>query len=152
MYNVLFSYNNFTEECLLGDLLTVIRQVSKIIGSVSGRQRPSVRSPSDSTDRALTQQTETLRRLIGVERSHQAIWHWIHRLADSVPDPLPAAPTRVAADGIAVRIDGELSWIEGAIDTGSKLLLGVDFFDRRSPTHQQSFLSNSPRKTRLLKY
>ncbi len=32
-------------------------------------------------------ETQAILRLIGVERSHQAIWNWVPRLADSVPDP-----------------------------------------------------------------
>ncbi len=32
-------------------------------------------------------ETQAILRLLGVERSHQAIWHWVHRLADTVPDP-----------------------------------------------------------------
>jgi putative transposase len=32
-------------------------------------------------------ETQTILRLIGIELSHQAIWHWVHRLADTVPDP-----------------------------------------------------------------
>ncbi|MDL0131169.1 IS6 family transposase, partial [Halobacterium salinarum] len=35
---------------------------------------------------------------LGVERSHQAVWQWVHRLADSVPDPPTAKPSRVAVD------------------------------------------------------
>ncbi|MFU8869049.1 MAG: IS6 family transposase, partial [Natronococcus sp.] len=41
-------------------------------------------------------------RLIGVKRSHQAIWDWVHRLADSVPDPPTAQPSRVAVDETTV--------------------------------------------------
>ncbi len=32
-------------------------------------------------------ETQAILRFIGVERPHQAIWHRVHRLADSVPDP-----------------------------------------------------------------
>jgi len=46
---------------------------------------------------------------LGVERSHQAVWDWVHRLTDSVPDPPSAQPTQVAVDETAVRISGELS-------------------------------------------
>ncbi|ELZ28772.1 transposase [Halogeometricum pallidum JCM 14848] len=31
---------------------------------------------------------------LGVERSHQAIFQWVHRLADSVSDPPTAKPKR----------------------------------------------------------
>jgi transposase-like protein len=49
---------------------------------------------------------QAILRLIGVKRSHQAIWHWVHRLADTVPDPLTAQPSRVAIDETAVKING----------------------------------------------
>ncbi len=32
-------------------------------------------------------ETRAIRRSLGAERFHQAIWHWVHRLADSVPNP-----------------------------------------------------------------
>ena len=32
-------------------------------------------------------ETQEILRLFGVERSHQAIWQWVHQVADSVPDP-----------------------------------------------------------------
>jgi transposase-like protein len=32
-------------------------------------------------------ETKEILRLLGVERSHQAIWQWVPRLPDSVPDP-----------------------------------------------------------------
>ena len=43
--------------------------------------------------------TEEILRLLDVERSHQAIWQWVHRLADSVPDPPSAQPTGLSTDG-----------------------------------------------------
>jgi transposase-like protein len=46
-------------------------------------------------------ETEAILRSLGVERSHQAIWQWVHRMADSVPDPPSAQPTRVAVDETA---------------------------------------------------
>jgi transposase-like protein len=52
-------------------------------------------------------ETEEILRLLDVKRSHQAIWQWVHRLADSVPDPPSAQPTRVAVDETAVNINGE---------------------------------------------
>ncbi len=32
-------------------------------------------------------ETQEILRLFGVERSHQAIWQWVHQIADSVPGP-----------------------------------------------------------------
>jgi transposase-like protein len=52
-------------------------------------------------------ETKDILRHLGVERSHQEIWQWVHRLADSVPDLLSAQPTRVAVNETAVKINGE---------------------------------------------
>ena len=46
-------------------------------------------------------------RLLGVDRSFQAIIRWVHRLADSVSDPPKATPMRVAVDETAVKIYSE---------------------------------------------
>jgi putative transposase len=46
-------------------------------------------------------ETTTILAESGVERSHQAVWQWVHRLADSVPDPPTASPSRVAVDETA---------------------------------------------------
>jgi putative transposase len=51
--------------------------------------------------------TTTVLAELGVERSRGAVWNWVHRLADSVPDPPTAKPSRVAVDETAVEIDGE---------------------------------------------
>ncbi len=47
---------------------------------------------------------------------------------------------RVAVDETAVKIDGEWSWLYAAIDIDSKLLLGVDFFERRGTDPATEFL------------
>ncbi len=52
-------------------------------------------------------ETQAILRLFGVKRSHQAIFQWVHRVADSVPDPPEAKPKRVAVDETAVKINGE---------------------------------------------
>jgi transposase-like protein len=91
-------------------------------------------------------ETAAILRSIGVERSHQAIWQWVHRLADSVPDPPTAQPSRVAVDETAVRINGDLSWVYAAIDLDSKLLLGVDLFDRRGTDPATEFLEQLAEK------
>jgi putative transposase len=44
---------------------------------------------------------------LGVERSHGAVWNWVHRITDSVPDPPTAQPSRVAVDETAIKINGE---------------------------------------------
>ncbi len=49
-------------------------------------------------------ETQSILRLIGIDRSHQAIWHWVHRLADSVPDQPTEQPSQVAIDETAVKL------------------------------------------------
>lgn len=73
---------------------------------------------------------------LGVERSHQAIWQWVHRLSDNVPDPPEAQPKRVAVDETAVKINGEWSWLYAAIDLDTKLILDIAHrtFDRSTST------------------
>jgi putative transposase len=85
-------------------------------------------------------ETQAILRLLGVERSHQAIWQWVHRLADSVPDPPSAQPTRVAVDETAVKINGELSWLYAAIDLDTKVILGVELFGRHGTNPAAAFL------------
>ncbi len=94
-------------------------------------------------------ETEGTLRLLNVERSHQAIWQWVHRLADSVPDPPSAQPTRVGVDEIAVRINGELSCLYAAINLDSKLLLGVRLSERRGTDPATEFLQQLTEKHNL---
>lgn len=83
--------------------------------------------------------------LLGVDRSHGAVWQWIHRLADSLADPPTAKPSRVAVDELAVRINGELHWLYAAIDTETKLLLGAELFERRGTDAATEFLRSLTR-------
>ena len=53
---------------------------------------------------------------------------------------MTAQPTRVAVDETAVKINGEWSWLYAAIDLDSKLLLGVDLFERRGTDPATEFL------------
>lgn len=55
----------------------------------------------------LLRETTTILAELGVERSHGAVWNWVHRLADSGRDPPEAQPKRVAVDEAAVKINGE---------------------------------------------
>jgi transposase-like protein len=77
---------------------------------------------------------------VGVERSHGAVWHWVHRIADSVPDPPSAQPTRVAVDETAVKINGEWSWLYAAIDIETKLILDVQLFGQHGTDPAAAFL------------
>jgi len=91
-------------------------------------------------------ETTTVLRLLGVDRSHGAVWQWIHRLADSLADPPTAQPSRVAVDELAVRINGELHWLYAAIDTETKLLLGAELFEQRGTDAATAFLRSLDRK------
>jgi transposase-like protein len=78
--------------------------------------------------------------LLGVERSHGAIWNWTHTLAEAQSDPPTAAPSRVAVDETRIEVDGETKWLYAAIDTESKLLLEIDVFSRRGTDPAAAFL------------
>ena len=85
-------------------------------------------------------ETQSILRLIGVERTHQAIWHWVHRLADSVPDPAGAKPSRVAVDETAVKINGHWSWVYAPTNLDSRLIFDVAVFGRRGTDPAAAFL------------
>ncbi|GAA0682069.1 IS6 family transposase [Natronoarchaeum mannanilyticum] len=91
-------------------------------------------------------ETTAVLRLLGVDRSHGAVWQWIHRLADSLADPPTATPSRVAVDELAVRINGELHWLYAAIDTDTKLVLGAELFEHRGTDAATAFLRSLDRK------
>ncbi|MCQ4333126.1 IS6 family transposase [Natronomonas sp. F2-12] len=77
---------------------------------------------------------------LGVERSHGAVWNWVHRIADSVPDPPTVKPSRVAVDETAIKINGEWSWLYAAIDIETKLILDVQLFGRHGTDPAAAFL------------
>ncbi|ELY37711.1 transposase [Natronorubrum tibetense GA33] len=85
-------------------------------------------------------ETTTILAELGVERSHGAVWNWVHRLADSGCDPPEAQPKRVAVDETAVKINGEWSWLYAAIDTETKLILDVALFGRHGTDPAAAFL------------
>ncbi|MFB6197759.1 MAG: IS6 family transposase [Halobacteriaceae archaeon] len=85
-------------------------------------------------------ETTTILSMLGVERSHGAVWNWVHRVSDTGCDPPSASPTRVAVDETAVKINGEWSWVYAAIDTDTKLLLDVALFGRRGTDPAAAFL------------
>ncbi|WP_280587569.1 IS6 family transposase [Halorubrum sp. Boch-26] len=91
-------------------------------------------------------ETTTILAELGVERSHQAVWQWVHRLADSVPDPPTAKPSRVAVDETAVKINGEWSWLYAAIDLDTKLILDVALFGCHGTDPAAAFLSRLAEK------
>ena len=83
-------------------------------------------------------ETTTILAELGVERSHGAVWNWVHRLADSGRDPPTAS--RVAVDETAVKVNGEWSWLYAAIDIESKLILDIALFDRHGTDLAAAFL------------
>jgi len=85
-------------------------------------------------------ETQEILRLFGVERSHQAIWQWVHQVADSIPDPPEVKPKRVAVDETAVKINGELCWLYAAIDLESKLILDAELLGRHGTDPAAAFL------------
>jgi putative transposase len=85
-------------------------------------------------------ETEAILRPLGVERSFQATFQWVHRLADSVSDPPKATPRRVAVDETAVKINGEWSWLYAAIDLDTKVILDVALFKRHGTDPAAAFL------------
>jgi putative transposase len=85
-------------------------------------------------------ETTTILAKLGVERSHGAVWNWVHRLADSVPDPPRAKPSRVAVDETAVKINGEWSWLYAAIDLDTKAILDAQLFGRHGTDPAAAFL------------
>jgi len=90
-------------------------------------------------------ETTAVLRLLGVDRSHGAVWQWIHRLADSLADPPTAQPSRVAVDELAVRINGGLHWLYAAIDTDFCWALSCS--NSVGPTPQQRFCAPSTGNT-----
>ena len=78
--------------------------------------------------------------LLGVDRSHGAVWNWTHDLAESQVDPPTAQPSRVAVDEKQIEVDGEEKWLYAAIDTESKLLLEIDVYSRRGTDPAAAFL------------
>lgn len=86
---------------------------------------------------------------LGVNRSYQAIFQWVHRIAYSGCDPPSAQPRRVAVDETAVKLNGELSWLYAAIYVDSKLILNAAVFDRRGTDSAAAFLRELDEKDDL---
>ena len=78
--------------------------------------------------------------LLGVDRSHGAVWNWTHDLAESQADPPTAAPSRVAVDEKQIEVDGEKKWLYAAIDTESTFLLEIDVYSHRWTNPAAAFL------------
>jgi putative transposase len=84
--------------------------------------------------------------MFGVTRSHQAVFQWVHRVAEEAPDPPTAKPSRVAVDETTVTIGSEQQWLYAAIDVETKLLLGVRLSQRRGTDPATAFLGQLAEK------
>jgi transposase-like protein len=84
--------------------------------------------------------------LLGVDRSHGAVWNWVHTLPEAQSDPPTAEPSRVAVDEKQIEVDGEKKWLYAAVDVDSKLLLEVDVFSRRGTDPAAAFLHRLTQK------
>ena len=69
--------------------------------------------------------------LLGIDRSHGAVWNWVHTLSEAQSDPPMAQLSRVPVDEKQIEVDGEKKWLYAAVDTESKLPLEIDVFSRR---------------------
>ena len=78
--------------------------------------------------------------LLGVDRSHGAVWNWTHDIAEAQAGPPTVEPSRVAVDEKQIEEDGEKKWLYAAIDTDSKLLLDIDVYSRRGIDPAAAFL------------
>ncbi len=47
--------------------------------------------------------------LLGVDRSHGAIWNWTHKLSEAQSGPPTAEPLKVAVDKKQIEVEGEKS-------------------------------------------
>ncbi len=108
---------------------------------MSGRPHPWCLPSAYTRNRIYSlRKTQEILRLFRVERSHQAIWQWVHQISDSVPDPPEVKPKRVAIDETAVKINGELCWLYAAIDLESKFILDAELFGRHGTDPAAAFL------------
>ncbi len=82
----------------------------------------------------------------GITRSHQAVFQWVHRVAEKVPDSPRAQPSRVAVDETAVKIGTKQHWLYAAIDVETKLLLGAWISPRRGTDPAAEFLGRLTEK------
>lgn len=85
-------------------------------------------------------ETVAILELLGVDRSHGAVWQWTHRLADSEPNPPRAQPARVAVDETAVQIGTDWYWLYAAVDLDSLYLLDIEVYSRHGTDTAAAFL------------
>jgi putative transposase len=97
------------------------------------------------------QETVATLESIGVNRSHQAVFQWVHRVGEEGSDPPTVEPSRVAVDETAIKIGREQCWLYAAIDMDSKLLLGVRVSRWRGTTARQRVPFGAERTPRSLR-
>jgi putative transposase len=85
-------------------------------------------------------ETVAILELLGVDRSHGAVWNWVHTLSEAQSDPPTASSSRVAVNEKQITVDGEKKWLYAAIDIESRLLLEIDVFGRRGTDPAAAFL------------
>ena len=87
----------------------------------------------------------------GVYRSHQAVFQWVHHLAEEAPDPPRTRPRRVGVDETAIQLGCERFWLYAALDLDSKLLLGVRVSHWRGTRPASAFLAELKSRHNLSK-
>jgi transposase-like protein len=97
----------------------------------------------------LIRETVAILDLLGVDRSHGAVWNWAHTLSEAQSDLPTASPSQVAVDNKQIEVDGKKKWLYAAVDTESKLLLEIDVFSRRGIGPAAAFLRRLPEKHNL---
>ncbi|WP_159904778.1 IS6 family transposase [Salinirussus salinus] len=88
----------------------------------------------------LIRETVAILELLGVDRSHGAVWNWVHTLSEAQSDPPTATPSRVAVDEKQIEVGGEKKWLYAAVDIESKLLLEVDALSHPGTDPAAAFL------------
>ncbi len=76
---------------------------------------------------------------LGVDPSHQTIWHGKETLAKIQSDPPTASPSRIAVDENQIGVNGEKKWLYVAIYTDLKLILEVNVYSRRGVSPLAAF-------------
>lgn len=82
----------------------------------------------------------------GIICSHQAVFQWVHRIAEQTPDPPQTCRSGSLSTIIAVTIETEQQWLYATIDVETKLLLRVRISERYETDLAAVFLSQLAEK------
>lgn len=85
--------------------------------------------------------------LLGVDRSHEAVWQWVHRLVGNESDLPTVSPSRVKVDGITVQIGIKWYRLYAAIDLKSLYLIDIEVSRHHDIDQQRRSWTDSPRAT-----